>query len=441
MNERGMRNKKDMKNEKEKRTEGVLDAALRREKREQFLEYRIETWRDQDEVVEEMVSYLRSEECERDIRRLKQGDIFFSVPFHYQLPKNFSQRKRNVYAWKGKERYLLNLLAFLVHDHDEIYSDGLYSFRAGVSARDFLTKLHDFPDLKDCYVLKADISEYANSIVPEMLVAQLEEIWAEDPEFLGVMKFLLLRKECMEKDGSVVSCEPGCLSGNPLASHFMNVYLMEMDDYFQEKSQLYCRYSDDVVVLARDREEAEGFYTYFLRTLEKMKLRTNEEKTRLLAPGEVVDILGCRVENGEIDISEHTIQKIKRRLRIFAKGLLWAKREKGLSDREAAEAMAKRCTAVFFGTLKAKDVSWARWMFPIITVVDSLKELDRYMQDTIRYVYCGSLGRKRYRLRYEQLKELGYRNVVHDYYHSTWNKNREKREWKREKESPPESKD
>lgn len=430
-----------MEKEKEKRTEGVLDAALRRENRERFLEYRIETWRDSDEVVEEMVSYFRSEECERDLQRLKQGDIFFSAPFHYSLPKNFSQRRRDVYAWKGKERYLFNLLAFLVHDHDEIYSDGLYSFRTGVAAKDFLIKLHDFPNLKECYVLKADITEYSSSIVPEMLVAQLEEIWAEDPEFLAVMKFLLLRRECIERDGSVVSCEPGCLGGNPLASHFMNVYLMEMDDYFLEKAPLYCRYSDDIVVLARDREEAEGFLAYFLRTLEKMKLRTNDEKTQLLAPGEAVDILGCRVENGEIDISEHTKQKIKRRLRIFAKGILWAKREKGLSDREAAEAMAKRCTAVFFGTLRAKDVSWARWLFPIITVTDSLKELDRYMQDTIRYVYCGSFGRKRYRLRYEELKKLGYRNVIHDYYHSSGEKASKKREWKRKKESSAADKD
>lgn len=430
-----------MKNEKDKRTEGILDAALCRENRERFLEYRIEACRDPNEVVEEMVSYLRSEECERDIQRLKQGDIFFSAPFHYRLPKNFSQRKRDVYAWKGKERYLLNLFAYLVHDHDEIYSDGLYSFRTRVAAKDFLTKLYYFPDLKECYVLKADITEYSNAIVPELLVAQLEEIWAEDPEFLAVMKFLLLRRECIERDGSVVPCEPGCLGGNPLASHFMNVYLMEMDDYFQEKAPLYCRYADDVVVLARDREEAEGFLAYFLRTLEKMKLTTNDEKTQLLAPGEAVDILGGRVENGQIDISDHTKQKIKRRLRIFAKGLLWAKREKGLSDRAAAAAMARRCTDVFFGTLKSKDVSWARWLFPIITVTDSLKELDRYMQDTIRYVYCGSMGRKRYRLRYEELKELGYRNVIHDYYHFTGEKASRKREWKRKKEGPAADKD
>ena len=46
----------------------------------------------------------------------------------------------------------------------------------------------------------------------------------------------------------------------------------------------------------------------------------------------------------------------------------------------------------------------------------SLKVLDAYMQDCIRYIVTESRTKSRYNFRYEQMKDLGYRSLVHEWY-------------------------
>ena len=60
--------------------------------------------------------------------------------------------------------------------------------------------------------------------------------------------------------------------------------------------------------------------------------------------------------------------------------------------------------------------TWSRWFFPNITTDRCLKEIDEYMQQYIRYVITGRHYKGNYRVTYEQMKEWGYRSLVHEYY-------------------------
>ena len=399
---------------------GILDRAMSKGKRKAFLLHRKESSKMKDEEFEEMASYIKSDACEEDLRRLKEGEFFFSAPFHYRIPKNFSEKKRDLYVWKGSEKYLFSLIGYIMRDHDAIFSPCLYSFRARLSAQDFLKKLRNYPEIEKYYVVKADVSNYVSSIVPEQILVRLKKIWGNDPAFYAILESLLLRRECIERDGSVVRCEPGGLGGNPLSNHFMNVYLMELDEYYEKRSPLYCRYSDDLIIFARTLEEALEYRSYFLQTLEEKHLTTNPEKTTIVEPGGQVDVLGCCLKNGVMDIAEHAKNKLKRKIRIRAGRLIKDKKRYGLTDREAAEQMVAACNGMFFGWSESNTLSWSRWLFPVITVTDSLKELDHYAQDAIRHVYWGTFSGKQYRTRYADLKEMGYRSLVHAYYHFTY---------------------
>ena len=80
--------------------------------------------------------------------------------------------------------------------------------------------------------------------------------------------------------------------------------------------------------------------------------------------------------------------------------------------------MAVYCNRLFFGRRDKSDLSWAKWLFPVISSSSSLRELDRYSENAIRYVYWGSFREKRYRTTYKELKEMGFKSLVHDYYHN-----------------------
>ena len=62
------------------------------------------------------------------------------------------------------------------------------------------------------------------------------------------------------------------------------------------------------------------------------------------------------------------------------------------------------------------ELSWSRWFFPVITTDKSLREIDRYAQDCLRFLLSGKRTKARFNVRYEDLKSLGYRSLVHEYY-------------------------
>ena len=301
---------------------GIIYDAMKIETRNSFVNYRRNKDTYKQNEFNEMEAYILSDECVEDLEDWANGKFNMTPPLHYVVPKNLSGRKRHVYSWKGKTIYLLKLLSFTMRKHDNMYPDGLYSFRTKVTAQDFLLKLRDFKGIENYYIVKTDVSNYVGSIVPEQIIPMLEELWKDDPTFVELLKYLLLRREVTEKDGTVVKAEPGGLGGIPLANHFMNVYLMELDRYFGPRSVLYCRYSDDIIIFAKTKEEAEGYLEYLYSVLKKRQLSTNSDKTCLIEPGEEVEILGCKMVNGKMDISDHAKGKIKRKIRMRANKMI-----------------------------------------------------------------------------------------------------------------------
>ena len=62
------------------------------------------------------------------------------------------------------------------------------------------------------------------------------------------------------------------------------------------------------------------------------------------------------------------------------------------------------------------ELTWSRWFFPNITTDKTLKEIDEYMQQYIRYTVTGRHYKGNYKITYEKMKEWGYMSLVHEYY-------------------------
>lgn len=54
--------------------------------------------------------------------------------------------------------------------------------------------------------------------------------------------------------------------------------------------------------------------------------------------------------------------------------------------------------------------------FPVINTHKTLAEIDYYMQDCIRYIATEKRNNGRFKYRYADMKKLGYRSLVHEYY-------------------------
>ncbi len=83
----------------------------------------------------------------------------------------------------------------------------------------------------------------------------------------------------------------------------------------------------------------------------------------------------------------------------------------------ALKAMNRKFNRKFFGKQEKEELSWKYWFFPTINTTRSLKIIDNYMQDQLRFIATGKHNKRNFeKVPYSILKSCGYRPLVHEYY-------------------------
>ena len=87
-----------------------------------------------------------------------------------------------------------------------------------------------------------------------------------------------------------------------------------------------------------------------------------------------------------------------------------------VDSEKVLKIIIKKYNKKFYGTVNV-ELSWKWWFFPIINTDKSLKKVDNYFQQNLRYIVTGKHNKKNYKLvPYRVLKEAGYKSLVHEYY-------------------------
>ena len=147
-----------------------------------------------------------------------------------------------------------------------------------------------------------------------------------------------------------------------------------------------------------------------------MHLTINEKKESFSAPHEKWEFLGISFQDNVFDVSKVSADKLKKKMRRKSRALDRWKDKKGLENECAAKAFIRIFNNKLYCNSSDNELTWTRWFFPMINTAATLSEIDRYMQDCIRYLATGRRTAGRYRFRYEDMKRLGYRSLVHEYY-------------------------
>ncbi len=388
----------------------------------------------------------------------------FPLPRKSVIAKMGSDKKRVVYTYPTAENTVLKLLTWLIlRKYDGIFSDNLYSFRPGRTAKDAVRRLlrdrrirptegtqteelrtegtvllsdessdrrtvplssllsgessdrRIVPLPSHLYsAYKVDIHDYFNSVPAERLVPMLERVLADDGRLCDFLEKLLLEPNVLDR-GRVVAERKGIMAGTPLSSFYANLYLAELDRHFAEAGVLYARYSDDIIVFADRGYDVSVHADYIKAFLEERGLTVNPAKECFYAPGEGFTFLGFYCGE-KVDIAPATLKKLKQKMRRKRDALArWAKRNE-VEGEKAAKAFIRIFNRKLLEAPQDNELSWSSWFFPVIGTTDSLHEIDLYAQDCLRYLISGRHTKKRFDVRYEDLKALGYRSLVNAYY-------------------------
>jgi retron-type reverse transcriptase len=338
------------------------------------------------------------------------------LPTKSVISKMSSRKKRTVYKYPYEFNMVLKLLTFLtLRKYDHIYSPDLYSFRPGVCAKDAITRICRTRDLHTLYSYKIDVSDYFNSIPVDRICNILDDTITDDVDLLNFMKALLNEKYVIS-DYEKVAEKKGIMAGTPIASFYANLYLKDLDEWFRDRRILYARYSDDIIVFAKNEEEIERYKTVILEHLKNKELTVNPAKEVFASPEDGFCFLGIEVKNGEIDIAPASVVKLKQKMRRKARALDRWRYRNNLDRTKAAAAFIRIFNHKLLEVNEDSDLTWSLWFFPVITTSKSLHEIDLYAQELLRYLISGTHTKSRYNVRYDELKAMGYKSLVNEYF-------------------------
>ena len=383
--------------------------------------YDPQTWEEykQYKLFHGHISPRRQQELEEFIsRRLylpTAKDLCFSPPEKKTINKSGTQKKRVIYMFPPRQTQVLKLLTHLLYKYDGAFCKSCYSFRKGITARMAMEDVMGLKNKDSLWVLKLDIHNYFNSMPSKRLVKEFERVITDDPQLLSFLTDLFTADISM-CGGQVITEDRGAMAGVPVSAFCANLYLTDLDRLFESMGVPYFRYSDDILVFAQSRSLAMQYYRTIKQHIESKGLTLNSKKFSLTPPGEPWEFLGFKYHNGEIDLSQASVDKMKAKIKRKAAAVYRRKCRRGTADDKAAKNMIKIFDRKFFAPADEKDFTWSRWFFPVLTTHKGLEEIDRYLVEYIRYIYTGRHYKGNYRISYGHLKALGLRSLVNEYY-------------------------
>ncbi len=381
---------------------------------EEFLALRLLKGRFEWYAFEEADAYVAEQRYLPIVQSWLRGESL-STPTKHLVNKMGSRKKRVVYSFSDDEMPVLKCMTYLLYRYDAKLPPNLYSFRHGLSAHDALRHLLSELDQRPMWAYKMDIHDYFNSISIPLLLPILRSVLADDEPLYHFFE-QVLTNEYTICDGSLLREPHGVMAGTPFSPFLANVYLMELDRYFADRDVIYARYSDDILLFAPDRETLDKHIRTLGQFMAKYQLEVNPDKVRIYAPNEHFEFLGFKCLGQNIDISDATRRKMTDRIHRKTRAFIRWRDRKNISAEKTTRAYISHFNRKFFEDEDPTRLNWSRWFFPLITSTEGLKQIDHYLQDNIRYLYAGKHNNARFRLRYSDLKRLGYRSLVHEYY-------------------------
>ena len=340
----------------------------------------------------------------------------FPIPRKAVISKMGSKKKRTVYIYPEPENTVLKLLTYLLlRKYDGLFAGNLYSFRPGKTAKDAMRRLVRTPGIRQKYAYKVDVSNYFNSVDLKVLLPELESVLSDDPKLCAFLKSLLTERFVSE-NGRIVAEEKGIMAGTPLSSFYANLFLRDLDRRFESRAVLYARYSDDVIVFADTGEEAERHAAFIRSFLKERGLSVNPAKEDFFTPETGFTFLGFSYRDGAIDVAPATIRKLKDKMRRKARALERWRARNGLDRTRSAKAFIRVFNRKLMESSPDNELSWSRWFFSVINRTEGLRTIDRFAADEVRYLLTGKRTKGRFNARYEDLKAIGFRSLVHAYY-------------------------
>ena len=393
----------------------VLNSLLDKSKWQEFLNFKINQSHLSKIEETELADFINNEKYLEIAKQIIQGAYSFSVPTKTLINKNGSSKKRVVYSFNPCENIILKFISFLMNKYDNSFASNCYSFRKNYTVKRAFIEIVSHKNINNMFCYKLDISNYFNSINIQKLLPMLCNVINDDKPLLNLIQNILTKDQSLF-NGKIITEKRGAMAGTPLSTFIANIYLMDLDKYFVSQNVIYARYSDDIIIFTESKQKLEYFKDYILNFLKEKDLSVNPEKESIFNPYEPWHFLGFEYNKGIIDLSKITIKKIKDKIRRKSRAIFRWKVKNNKTTEHAIKVLIRVFNNKFYRTENTKELSWCKWFFPLLSSHKSLKIIDDYFVQYLRYLSSGKFSKRNFLVTYESLKQLGFRSLVNEFY-------------------------
>ena len=341
----------------------------------------------------------------------------WSPPRRVQIPKPRSTKTRDIFIFKDKDSFLQKVITEILTTQfkDKIHED-VFSYTKGLRTFDGAKHIQKALRKKNLFGVKVDISNYFMNVSISSIYKAIDELIADEPG-RDLLKKLFSLNKFFDNEGEIHHECLGIMPGCAISSFFANYLLADIDEYLHDNAFVYARYSDDLIFFTEDN----NLNVLFDKTKEylaKKGLKINPKKVSYFQENQPIDFLGLKITKNEIDINSDMFNNLKGLIkRICKKHRKRAELSYQQHSRDVVRNAIKVINRLLYKSCLSKSNAHKSnrlvYIFANITSIKTLRLLDFYICDSLRYVYTGkhNKGNCKY-LSTKDLEELGFYSTV-----------------------------
>lgn len=294
-------------------------------------------------------------------------------PHQAQIPKDNGDM-RIVYVNENVDRIFLSIANNLFFElFPEFVHKSCKSYQSGIGCGKVVQEVsRQVINTKTREVgIKADLTKYFDRVP----IRYIDEIFDRMEVKLGKSKIIdIVRKYyhtdlCFDFNGELIEHYQSLKQGCAVASFLADAVLYPIDKTVSEMNVYYVRYSDDLLALGNEWEQA---YATIKQMLDEMELELNPKKVEILTKDRWFKFLGFYIKGNQITLA-------KSRVKSFQKEI------EARTIKQRNVSMKRALNQVQSYLYKGDGTySWATSVLPIINVQKDIDTLNEFVMDAIR---------------------------------------------------------
>lgn len=337
----------------------------------------------------------------------------FPIPRYHEIKRFNTKKTRNVFVYPKEQNIILKVLAFYILNHyNNVFVRNSLAYTRGRGVKTAFNRLKEFRLKPNELIYKNDFSDYFNKIDLDILEPKLASFFREEDNDIKEFIMKILRNpNAMHKGKLRVFEQKGVMAGSPISGILANIYMHDVDKLMLKKGFRYLRYADDTLIVGQDALD------FFKAELKKLNIDFNYKKSETYTLETGITFLGFYYKGNIIDISAEAKAKMKSRMKRRAKWYRKWMLDNNVRKTTAIRHYIKGINQKLFDSWD-DSINWSLWYLPNINTTDSIKFLDEYFVNCIRYLNSGvwKRGKKYYSMKYKDIKKLGFKSLINTYY-------------------------